>query len=64
MFKICLLNQKSLHGNIALPIGNHKIEFKDKTFEALANEIKEKLDSLEFEKCCFLERSGFEGELP
>ena len=36
------------------PIGNHKIEFKDKTYEVLANEIKEKLDGIVFENAAFL----------
>lgn len=45
-------------GTSLCPIGNHKIEFKDKTYEVLANEIKEKLDALKFENAAFLKETA------
>lgn len=41
-------------GTSLCPLGNHKIEFKDKTYESLANEVKEKLDGVKFENAAFL----------
>jgi hypothetical protein len=45
-------------GTSLIPVGNHKIEFKDKTFETLANEIKQKLDEIKFENAAFLKETA------
>jgi len=40
-------------GTSLCPIGNHKIEFRNKNYETLANEVKEKLDGFKFENTAF-----------
>lgn len=47
-------------GTSLCPVGNHTIEFKDKTFEALVTEIKEKLDGITFENEAFLKKTALE----
>lgn len=46
------------------PIANHKIEFKNKSFQSLANEIKEKLDRLKLENIAFLKELSLSENSP
>jgi hypothetical protein len=41
-------------GTSLCPMGNHKVEFKNKSFENLSSELKEKLNGLKFVNASFL----------